>query len=139
MRDLVIYSDQALSKESVAALLKNELKSLTVLDDSESHLYIKKKGEGIEIDYTPDDKVSDPDSFCEDIIDLLPNKNAFISSISCTGVKIAKRVVRVLLGHFSNVYIEDDYGWFGKGEDFLLSDHQEKADKELEEKNKTIG
>lgn len=139
MRDMILITNVSLSRNNLTPILINEFKKLNVLDDDEDHLYLKTKSTGLEIYYTPEDRVSDEDyaSVSQKIIEKLPNKEAYTTSISCTSAAMAKRIVDVISKNFPGTYVDDDdYDWFGTAEEFLASKHQEIADAEFKKNRK---
>ncbi len=130
MKDLIIISDNPLSKNNLSGLLIEEFKNLGVGENTEQHLYIKRKSSGLEVYYTPKDTLEKcREEMGEETYARIPNKESYLTNISVSDSTIAKKVVALIKDNFGDVWIDDDdYEWFGKASDFLQSDHQEKRE-----------
>lgn len=130
MKDMIIISDTPLSKNNLSDLLIKEFKNLSVAENTEQRLYIKRKSSGLEIFYTPADTLEKfKEEMGEETYSAIPNKDSYLTNISVTDSAVAKRVVAVIKNNFGEVWIDDDdYDWLGKASDFLKSKHQEKAE-----------
>ena len=121
MRDLIIISDKPITHDSIADLVKEEFKNYPVWSDTQDLLYIKKKCSGFEIEFSPNDILSDPECMMDETVDRCPNKNAYLTNLSYTTPNIAKRIIRLIINEFGNMWIQsdEDDDWFGTAQEFL--------------------
>lgn len=139
MRDLLIFTQKELAKSNLACLLEEEFPELKTLDDSDNHYYKKTNTTGLEVYYLKNEKASDDDSFMEEYLDNLPNRDAFLCHIAYTETKIALRIVRKVKENFENVFVEDsDFDWFGSADEFLTCGYNQKCEDEIREHSKKL-
>jgi len=121
MRDLIIISDKPITYESISNIVKEEFKTYPLLTDTKDLIYMKKKGSGFELEFSPNDILSDPECMMDDTVDRCPNKNAYLTNLSYTSVDIAKRIIRLIEPLFGNMWIQsdEDDDWFGTARDFI--------------------
>ena len=121
MRDLIILTDKPINKESCIQLIKKEFKSKKTISETEDFLYMKGNGAGFEIDFTPNDKLSDPLSdMDDDTIEKCPNKNAYLTNLSYTTNYVAAKVIMLLMPLYGRMWIDDEeLNIFSTAEEFV--------------------
>ena len=94
-----------------------------LLNDSKDLIYMKKKSSGFELEFSPNDILSNPDCMMDDTIDKCPNKNAYLTNLSYTTIDLAKRIIKLIEPLFGNMWIQsdEDDDWFGTAKEFLES------------------
>jgi len=121
MRDLIILTDKPITYESINQIIKKEFKSYPLLNDSHNLIYIKKKCSGFELELSPNDILSDPECMMDDTVDRCPNKEAYLTNLSYTSIPIAKRIIKLIINNYGNMWIQSDEAddWFGTAQEFL--------------------
>ncbi len=121
MRDLIILTDEPITYESINQIIKKEFKSYPLLNDDTHLIYIKKKYSGFELELSPNDILSDPECMMDDTVDRCPNKEAFLTNLSYTSIPIAKRIIKLIINNYGNMWIQSDEAddWFGTAQEFL--------------------
>ena len=121
MKDLIILTDKPITYESIINIIKQEFKNYDFITDTDELLYVKKKSSGFELEFTPNDILSDPENMMDDTIERCSNKNAYLTNLNYTSVSIAKRIISLILNNYGNLWIQsdEDDDWFGTGEEFL--------------------
>ena len=121
MKDLIIISDKPITHDSIADLIKTEFKSYPLLNDDQDYMYMKKKCSGFEIEFSPNDILSDPECMMDETVDRCPNKNAYLTNVHYTTPEIAKRIIRLIINNFGNMWVQsdEDDDWFGTAQEFL--------------------
>lgn len=133
MRDLILITQRPLTDELVHGILAKTFTAFDVLDSSPDHLLMKSKKNGIEIYFTPDDTLSDPQNMMgEETINSVPCHFQYLTNVSYTGASIAKTLVKSLQEEIGEFWIDDDdFEWLGSSNDFLTSNHQEEKEKAI--------
>jgi hypothetical protein len=76
---------------------------------------------GFELELSPNDKLNDPECMMDETIDRCPNKEAFLTNLNYTSISISKRIIKLILNNYGNMWIQsyeaDD--WFGTAQEFL--------------------
>ena len=121
MRDLIILTDEPITYESINKIIKKEFKSYPLLNDDTHLIYMKKKYSGFELELSPNDILSDPECMMDDTVDRCPNKEAFLTNLSYTSIPIAKRIIKLIINNYGNMWIQSDEAddWFGTAQEFL--------------------
>jgi len=121
MKDLIIISDQPITYESCAIMIKDSFKNLILRSDNDEILYMKKSGSGFEIWFSPEDVLNDPNCCMDDTVDRCPNKTAFLTNLSYTSKYIAKKMITVLKPFYGRMWIQSDEpdDWFGTADEFI--------------------
>ena len=121
MRDLIILTDEPITYESINQIIKKEFKSYPLLNDSQKLIYMKKKYSGFELELSPNDISSDPECMMDDTVDRCPNKEAFLTNLNYTSIPIAKRIIKLIINNYGNMWIQSDEAddWFGTAQEFL--------------------
>ena len=121
MRDLIIISDKPITYDSIADLVKKEFKSYPLLCDTKDLIYMKKKCSGFELEFSPNDILSDPECMMDETVDRCPNKDAYLTNLNYTTPDIAKRIIRLIVNNFGNMWIQsdEDDDWFGTAQEFI--------------------
>jgi hypothetical protein len=121
MRDLIILTDEPITYESINQIIKKEFKSYPLLNDDTHLIYMKKKYSGFELELSPNDILSDPECMMDDTVDRCPNKEAFLTNLSYTSIPIAKRIIKLIINNYGNMWIQSDEAddWFGTAQEFL--------------------
>ena len=121
MRDLIILTDEPITYESINQIIKKEFRSYPLLNDSQKLIYIKKKCSGFELELSPNDILSDPECMMDDTVDRCPNKEAFLTNLHYTSIPIAKRIIKLIINNYGNMWIQSDEAddWFGTAQEFL--------------------
>lgn len=121
MRDLIILTDEPITYESINQIIKKEFKSYPLLNDDPHLIYIKKKYSGFELELSPNDILSDPECMMDDTVDRCPNKEAFLTNLNYTSIPIAKRIIKLIINNYGNMWIQSDEAddWFGTAQEFL--------------------
>jgi len=140
MRDLILITKTPITSDSVLPILKEAFSSLNVLDSSLDHLLMKSKNTGFEIDFTPQDVLSDPKNMMGDeTINKVPSAFQYLTNVGYTSAFIVKKLVMTLQNEIGEFWIDDDdFEWLGSSKDFLISDHQEIKEKEIVAHNKSL-
>ena len=115
MRDLIILTDEPITYESINQIIKKEFRSYPLLNDSQKLIYMKKKYSGFELELSPNDILSDPECMMDDTVDRCPNKEAFLTNLNYTSIPIAKRIIKLIINNYGNMWIQsdEDDDWFG--------------------------
>ncbi len=121
MRDLIIISDRPITHDSIADLIKAEFRNYPLLADTQEYIYMKKKCSGFEIEFSPNDILSDPECMMDETVDRCPNKNAYLTNLNYTSPEIAKRIICIIEPLFGNMWIQsdEDDDWFGTAKEFV--------------------
>ncbi len=121
MRDLIILTDEPITYESINQIIKKEFKSYPLLNDDTHLIYMKKKYSGFELELSPNDILSDPECMMDDTVDRCPNKEAFLTNLNYTSIPIAKRIIKLIINNYGNMWIQSDEAddWFGTAQEFL--------------------
>lgn len=121
MRDLIIITDKPITYDSINQVIKNEFKSYPLLNDNKELIYMKKSCSGFELELSPNDKLNDPECMMDDTVDRCPNKEAFLTNLNYTSVSIAKRIIKLIINDYGNMWIQSDEAddWFGTAQEFL--------------------
>ena len=121
MRDLIILTDEPITYESINKIIKKEFKSYPLLNDDTHLIYMKKKYSGFELELSPNDILSNPECMMDDTVDRCPNKEAFLTNLSYTSIPIAKRIIKLIINNYGNMWIQSDEAddWFGTAQEFL--------------------
>jgi hypothetical protein len=121
MKDLIILTDKPITYDSISAIIKTEFKNYQLLNDDTHLIYVKKRGSGFELELTPNDKLNDPNCMMDDTVDKCPNKEAFLTNLNYTSTDIAKRVIKLIIGYYGNMWIQsdEDDDWFGTAQEFI--------------------
>ncbi len=121
MKDLIILTDKPITYDSISAIIKAEFKNYQLLNDDTHLIYVKKRGSGFELELTPNDKLNDPNCMMDDTVDKCPNKEAFLTNLNYTSTDIAKRVIKLIIGYYGNMWIQsdEDDDWFGTAQEFI--------------------
>lgn len=121
MRDLIILTDEPITYESINQIIKKEFKSYPLLNDDTHLIYMKKKYSGFELELSPNDILSDPECMMDDTVDRCPNKEAFLTNLHYTSIPIAKRIIKLIINNYGNMWIQSDEAddWFGTAQEFL--------------------
>ena len=121
MKDLIILTDKPITYNSINSIIKNEFKTYPLLNDDEHLIYMKKSCSGFELELSPNDKLNDPECMMDDTVDRCPNKEAFLTNLNYTSVSIAKRIIKLIINNYGNMWIQSDEAddWFGTAQDFL--------------------
>ena len=121
MRDLIILTDEPITYESINQIIKKEFKSYPLLNDSHNLIYIKKRCSEFKLELSPNDILSDPECMMDDTVDRCPNKEAFLTNLSYTSIPIAKRIIKLIINNYGNMWIQSDEAddWFGTAQEFL--------------------
>lgn len=121
MRDLIILTSKPLDYSLVAQVIKDGFSNLKIRNDTERLLYVKYKNVGFELEFFPNDRLSDPDSMMGDTVAKCPNKDAYLTGFSYTSVYVAKKMISLLKPLFEEMWIQSDEAdnWFGTAEEFI--------------------
>ena len=120
MKDLIIITDLSIDSSTCSPLLKEAFSNKTIHCDCQDYLLIKKDGKGFQIDYTPNDILSDPECMMGDTVEKCPNKNAFLTNLGYSTMPIAIKVIKTLLPHYGRMWIEDEENdTFSTAEEFI--------------------
>ena len=121
MKDLIILTDKPITYDSISAIIKAEFKNYQLLNDDTHLIYVKKRGSGFELELTPNDKLNDPNCMMDDTVDKCPNKEAFLTNLNYTSTDIAKRVIKLIIGYYGNMWIQsdEDDDWFGTAQEII--------------------
>ena len=121
MKDLIILTDKPITYDSIDSIIKTEFKNYQLLNDDTHLIYVKKRGSGFELELTPNDKLNDPNCMMDDTVDKCPNKEAYLTNLNYTSTDIAKRVIKLLIGNYGNMWIQsdEDDDWFGTAQEFI--------------------
>ena len=121
MKDLIIITDKPITYASVIDIIKLEFKQYPFWSDDEDLIYLKKKNSGFELEFTPNDILSDPECMMDDTVDKCPNKDAYLTNLHYTSIDIAKRLIRLIITKFGSMWIQsdEDDDWFGTAQEFI--------------------
>jgi len=121
MKDLIILTDKPITYDSINQIIKTEFKSYPLLNDDSNLIYMKKSCSGFELELSPNDKLNDPECMMDDTMDKCPNKDAYLTNLNYTSVSIAKRIIRLIINNYGNMWIQSDEAddWFGTAQEFL--------------------
>ena len=121
MKDLIIITDKPITYDTIAPLIKKEFKNYPFWNDDSNLIYVKKKMSGFELEFTPNDILSDPECSMDETVDRCPNKNAYLTNLNYTSVPIAKRIISLIINNYGNMWIQsdEDDDWFGTAQEFL--------------------
>ena len=121
MRYLIILTDSPITYESINQIIKKEFKTYLLLNDDSNLIYMKKSCSGFELELSPDDKLNNPECLMDDTIDRCPNKEAYLTNLNYTSISIAKRIIKLIITNYGNMWIQSDEAddWFGTAQKFL--------------------
>lgn len=122
MRDLIFYTKEPITKEKVALQIIEKFKGSEVYL-SDKQLFIgdapnsfdlqlnSKENRHNTIEYKPD---------VDESVKALPNKDAIWNRFGYHDAKIAKKVVRVILDIYPEMWVEDlECEWIGSAKEYL--------------------
>lgn len=80
-----------------------------------------KRCSGFELELSPNDILRDPECMMDDTVDRCPNKEAFLTNLHYTSIPIAKRIIKLIINNYGNMWIQSDEAddWFGTAQEFL--------------------
>ena len=57
----------------------------------------------------------------DDTVDKCPNKEAYLTNLNYTSTDIAKRIIKLLIENYGNMWIQsdEDDDWFGTAQEFI--------------------
>ena len=91
---------------------------------------MKKTMAGFELDFSPNDILSDPDSWMDEsiAIEKCPNKKAYLTNVRYRDLSVVKRLIKLIINNYGSMWIETDEtnAWFGTAQEFIDNYEEEK-------------
>ena len=122
MKDLIIITDQPITYDSCALIVKDSFKKLLLLGDEPNEcIYMKKKKRGFELWFTPEDVIDNPEFFMEEVMEKCPNKKAYLTDFCYTHKSVAKKMIELLKPLYGHMWIQSDESdkWYGTADEFI--------------------
>ena len=126
--DLIIITEKPITYESVFNAAEKGLSDLIIMADCSELFSMWKDDEGFELEFSPNDRLNDPDSLMDhDVIVKCPKKDAYLTNLGYTSVEMAKKIIELLKPLFGEMWIQSDESddWFGTADEFIQNYNQQ--------------